>query len=45
MRVPWSEVRDVKAHVVLRKPATEYGLGRGDDRLRPYIEKIPGSNL
>jgi sporulation protein YlmC with PRC-barrel domain len=44
-RVPWSEVKDVSAHVVLRKRAREYGLGRGDDRLRPYIEKLPGSRL
>jgi sporulation protein YlmC with PRC-barrel domain len=43
VRVPWSEVEDVRAHVVLRKSAGEYGLGRGDDRLRPYVEKIPGS--
>jgi sporulation protein YlmC with PRC-barrel domain len=45
VRIPWSEVEDVSAHVVLRKRAPEYGLGRGDDRLRPYIEKIPGSSL
>jgi sporulation protein YlmC with PRC-barrel domain len=44
VRVPWSEVEDVTAHVVLRKPAREYGLGNGDDRLRPYIERIPGAN-
>jgi sporulation protein YlmC with PRC-barrel domain len=43
VRVPWSEVVDIESHVVLRKAATEYGLGRGDDRLRPYIEKIPGA--
>ena len=45
VRVPWPEVRDVASHVVLRKAADEYGLGRGDDRLRPYIERIPGSQL
>jgi hypothetical protein len=28
----------------LKKAAAEYGLGGGDDRLRPYIEKIPGSH-
>jgi hypothetical protein len=44
-RVPWSEVADVESHVVLRKPAPEYGLGRGDDRVRPWIERIPGANL
>ena len=44
VRIPWSEVAEVSAHVQLKKTAQEYGLGRGDDRLRPYIEKIPGAN-
>ena len=44
VRVPWSEVTDIESHVVLRGAATDYGLGRGDDRLRPYLEKIPGSH-
>jgi sporulation protein YlmC with PRC-barrel domain len=44
VRVPWSEVKSIESHVVLRQAATAYGLGRGDDRLRPYIEKIPGAN-
>ena len=44
VRVPWSEVAQVGSHVKLRKRAAELGLGRGDDRLRPYIEKIPGSD-
>jgi sporulation protein YlmC with PRC-barrel domain len=43
VRVPWSEVKSVESHVVLKRKATELGLGRGDDRLRPYLEKIPGS--
>ena len=42
--VPWSEVAEVSAHVTLKKTAPEYGLGRLDDRLRLYIEKIPGAN-
>jgi sporulation protein YlmC with PRC-barrel domain len=45
VRIPWEEVADVKAHVELRKTAAELGLGKGDDRLRPFIEKIPGSSL
>jgi sporulation protein YlmC with PRC-barrel domain len=45
VRIPWEEVADIESHVVLRKPATEYGLGKGDDRLRPWIEKIPGAHL
>ena len=44
VRIPWEEVADVAAHVKLRKPADQLGLGRGDDRLRPYIERIPGSD-
>jgi sporulation protein YlmC with PRC-barrel domain len=45
VRIPWEEVADVKAHVELRTPAAELGLGKGDDRLRPFVEKIPGSSL
>jgi hypothetical protein len=44
VRVPWEEVAEVKAHVKLRKRAEELGLGRGDDRLRPYIAKIPDAD-
>ncbi len=44
VRVPWGEVREVESHVILRKSAEELGLGRGDDRLRPWIEKIPGAH-
>jgi hypothetical protein len=42
--VPWSEVTGIESHVMLRDEASAYGLGRGDDRLRPYIAKIPGAN-
>jgi sporulation protein YlmC with PRC-barrel domain len=44
VRVPWEDVAEVGSHVKLRKRAGELGLGRGDDRLRPYLEKIPGSD-
>ena len=44
VRVPWEDVGGVGSHVKLRNRAQELGLGRGDDRLRPYIEKIPGSD-
>jgi sporulation protein YlmC with PRC-barrel domain len=43
VRVDWSDVEDVEAAVVLKREATELGLGRGDDRLRPYLAKIPGA--
>jgi hypothetical protein len=44
VRVPWEEVDVVAAHVKLRKRAQTLGLGRGDDRLRPLVEKIPGAD-
>ncbi len=44
VRIPWSEVAEVREHVVLRKRAAELGLGRGDDRLRPYVARIPGAD-
>lgn len=44
VRIPWEDVDDVAAHVKLRKRAQTLGLGRGDDHLRPYIEKIPGAD-
>ena len=43
VRTPWSEVAEVEAHVTLKKRAPDYGLGRLDDRLRPWIERIPGA--
>jgi sporulation protein YlmC with PRC-barrel domain len=44
VRIPWSEVADVNSGVQLRGRAEEYGLGRGDDFLRPWIERVPGAN-
>ena len=44
VRIPWEEVSEVESHVVVRKTAEQLGLGRGDDRLRPWIEKIPGAH-
>jgi sporulation protein YlmC with PRC-barrel domain len=45
VRIPWSEVREIGAGIVLRTSAEELRLGRGDDRLRPWVERIPGSSL
>jgi sporulation protein YlmC with PRC-barrel domain len=42
-RIEWGEVEKVDSAVHLRHVATSLGLGSGDDRLRPYIEKIPGA--
>jgi sporulation protein YlmC with PRC-barrel domain len=43
VRVDWSNVQKIGAAVELKREATELGLGRGDDRLRPYVDKIPGA--
>lgn len=44
VRVPWDEVEHVAAHVKLKRRASELGLGGGDDRLRPFIAKIPDAD-
>lgn len=44
VRVPWDEVAKLDSAVNLRRTAHEYGLGSGDDRLRPYFERIPGAD-
>lgn len=44
VRVPWSEVAEVESHVRLKKRATDYGLGAVDDRVRPFIQRIPGAD-
>jgi sporulation protein YlmC with PRC-barrel domain len=44
VRIPWQDVDHVAAHVKLQKRAEELGLGRGDDRLRPLIDRIPGAD-
>jgi hypothetical protein len=45
VRVPWQEVAEVESHVRLMKKAGEYGLGRGDDQARHWIEQLPGAHL
>lgn len=42
-RIPWSEVDGVDAAVHLKRDAAALGLGSVDDRLRPYLERIPGA--
>jgi sporulation protein YlmC with PRC-barrel domain len=45
VRIPWEEVADVEAGIRLRRTARELGLGRGDDRARNLVERIPGASL
>lgn len=44
VRIPWEEVDKVDSAVWLKRAAPDYGLGRGDDRLRRYVERIPGAD-
>jgi sporulation protein YlmC with PRC-barrel domain len=44
VRIPWSEVAEVESHVRLKNRAADYGLSRVDDRLQPWVERIPGAN-
>jgi sporulation protein YlmC with PRC-barrel domain len=43
VQVDWKEVAKVDSAVHLKHDAMSLGLGAGDDRLRPYLEKIPGA--
>lgn len=43
VRVDWADVNKVDSAIELKRGATELGLARGDDRLRPWIAKIPGA--
>jgi sporulation protein YlmC with PRC-barrel domain len=44
VRIDWSEVERIDSAVQLKHDATTLGLGRADDKLRPYLERIPGAN-
>jgi sporulation protein YlmC with PRC-barrel domain len=43
VHVPWSEVAKVDSVVKLKRTAPELRLGRGDDRARKFVERLPGS--
>jgi sporulation protein YlmC with PRC-barrel domain len=43
VRIPWEEVKEVGSAVQLRRSAAELGLGHGDDRTRPWIQRLPKS--
>ncbi len=42
VRVPWEEIDEIEARIVLRRPAAELGLGRGDDDLAPVVGRLLG---
>jgi sporulation protein YlmC with PRC-barrel domain len=44
VRIPWEEVEKIDSAVWLRRTAPEYGLGKRDDRLRPFFERLPGAD-
>jgi hypothetical protein len=44
IRVRWAEVKCVNSAVELRERATDYGLGRIDDRLQDLVRRIPGAD-
>jgi sporulation protein YlmC with PRC-barrel domain len=41
VRIPWSDVDEVAAGIHLRRSAAELRLGRGDDRARALVDRIP----
>ena len=43
VHVPWDRVEKVDSAVHLKGNAGELRLGRGDDRLRRFVERIPGA--
>lgn len=42
-RIPWSAVKEVGASVNLDGRAAEFGLGKGEDRARAWLRRLPGS--
>jgi sporulation protein YlmC with PRC-barrel domain len=43
VRVSWENVAKIDSAIHLSCTAKDAGLGGGDDRLRPWIERIPGA--
>jgi sporulation protein YlmC with PRC-barrel domain len=43
VHVPWDRVEKIDSAVQLKGTARELRLGRGDDRLRTWLEGIPGA--
>ena len=40
-RIPWSDIDTIGSHIVLKKPAKDFGLHMPDDRLSQYLSKVP----
>lgn len=45
VRVPWTEVEEIRFGVRLRRSSHELGLDRGEARAKRIVERIPGSSL
>ena len=43
VHVPWSEVHSVTSVVILKHPAAELRLNRGDEHWASIVGKLPGS--
>jgi sporulation protein YlmC with PRC-barrel domain len=43
VHVPWPEVDAVSSVVILKRPAAELRLNRGDRRWAPLVGRLPGS--
>ena len=43
IRVPWEQVEEIDTVIHLKAKARDLGLGKGDDRQKKVIEKLPDS--
>jgi sporulation protein YlmC with PRC-barrel domain len=43
IKVRWSDVDEVTHVVKLKREARELGLGRGDDRVGRWLQRLPGA--
>jgi hypothetical protein len=43
IRVPWEQVDAIDTVIHLKAKARDLGLGQGDDRLAPFVAKLPDS--
>jgi hypothetical protein len=45
VRVPWTEVEEIRFGIRLRKTSRELGLDRAERRAERIVERVPGSSL